>query len=731
MKFSSIPDAITDIKKGKMIILMDTHREKEADFYIPTDKITPSAITTMIRQGGGLLCVAITKKQAHQLELPLMVDTQHNDEKTGVSFTISVNAKKGITTGVSAEDRFKTIKIMANPKSKPADLVRPGHVFGLIAKDGGTIERTGHTESAVDLARLAGLNLSGVVCEILSDNHQTAKVSELTKLSKKLNLKIISIKDLVKYLKKNPLPSINETSCVVKTASSDQPTKYGLFKIIIYRSLTDNREHTVLTMGQIKKGVLTRIHSQCLTGDTFFSLRCDCGAQLNKSMKMLAKKGEGIILYLNQEGRGIGLTNKIKAYALQDQGYDTVEANEALGFPSDLRSYEVAADILKDLGAIEINLLTNNPDKKDQLSKYGINILKRISLEIKPNKTDTRYLKTKKKVGAIILKQGRIIGQGFHRKAGFPHAEIEALDSLKEDPGGAMLYVNLEPCSHFGKTPPCVDKIIQSGIKRVVCASLDPNPKVWGQGKTTLEKAGIEIVIGVLENEAKILNETFFTYHEKKRPFVAVKFAASLDGKLATKTGDSKWITNKKARLYARKLRTNYQAILVGVNTVLADNPHLGTRIKRKKDPIRIILDPRLRIPLKAQVLRDLNVIIATTTKADKFKKEQLENRGLTVLVFDSGHIPIKELLSKLWEKEIISILVEGGGETLGNFIDAKLIDKVYAFQAPILIGGQTAITIGGTGCPNIHQALQLKNLSVKKFADNLLTIGYLNEPFD
>lgn len=396
MIFSTIPETIEDLKKGKMLILLDDKREKEADLYIPADKITPIAITTMIKHGGGLICVAITQKQAHKLALPLMVATLDNEEKTGVNFTVSINAKKDITTGVSANDRYKTIKILASPDSFSSDIVKPGHVFGLIAKNGGVLERAGHTESAVDLARLANLNSAGVVCEILSEEGKISKLPDLIKLSQKLKIKIIKVAELVKYLKQNPLPPLDETPCVVKTAHSKLSTKYGLFKIIIYKSLNDNREHAILTLGQIKNPVLTRIHSQCLTGDTFSSLRCDCGDQLKKSMELISKKGSGIILYLNQEGRGIGLTNKIKAYTLQDQGYDTVEANEALGFPSDARSYEIAADILKDLGAEDINLLTNNLDKGDQLSKFGINVLKRIALEIKPNKTDHSYLKIKK-----------------------------------------------------------------------------------------------------------------------------------------------------------------------------------------------------------------------------------------------------------------------------------------------------------------------------------------------
>jgi len=283
----------------------------------------------------------------------------------------------------------------------------------------------------------------------------------------------------------------------------------------------------------------------------------------------------------------------------------------------------------------------------------------------------------------------------------------------------------LEPCSHFGKTPPCTDAIIKAGIKKVVCCTLDPNPKVNGKGKAILEKAGIRVSVGILKDNARKLNEAFFTFHEKKRPFVTIKFAASLDGKIATRSGDSKWITNQKARYYARSLRGQYQAVLVGVNTILTDNPNLGTRIKNKKDPIRIILDPRLKIPLNANVLRDQNILIVTTERMDRNKKELLEEKGFNFLVFNSGQIPIHKLLSDLREKQITSILVEGGGETLGNFIDAKTADKAYAFYAPVIIGGRKAVSIGGGGAQTIEESLHLKNLTFRKLDDDFLIIGY------
>lgn len=329
-------------------------------------------------------------------------------------------------------------------------------------------------------------------------------------------------------------------------------------------------------------------------------------------------------------------------------------------------------------------------------------------------------------VGAVIVKRGQIIAEGYHKRVGLPHAEIEALNAAKTNAKEATLYLNLEPCTHYGRTPPCVDAIIQAGIKRVVCSTLDPNLKVKGRGIAKLEQAGITVSVGVREKQSRALNETFFTFHGKGRPFVAIKFAASLDGKIATYTGDSKWITNEKARAFARNLRAEYQAVLVGINTMMHDNPQLGVRIRGKKDPIRIILDSNLQIPLNSQIFRDNNVLIATTIHAPRNKIEQVKERGISLLMFKSENVPLKELLFALKKKEIISILIEGGGKILGSCVDEKIVDKVYAFYAPILIGGEKAITVGGRGIDKIKNALRLKRISIKRFQNNFLVIGSL-----
>lgn len=329
-------------------------------------------------------------------------------------------------------------------------------------------------------------------------------------------------------------------------------------------------------------------------------------------------------------------------------------------------------------------------------------------------------------VGAVIVKNRTVIGKGYHHRVGFPHAEIEALKAAKLSVKDATLYCNLEPCVHHERTPPCTNAIIQSGIKRVVYAISDPNPKVRKKSKMLLKNAGITVAERILEGEARKLNEAFFTFHEKKRPFIAIKFAASLDGKIATRTGNSQWITNEKSRIYARNLRAAYQAICVGVNTVIKDDPHLGVREKGSRDPLRIILDPSLKIPLDAKVLRDRNVLIVTTKKAKNEKKHQLAEKEISCILFDET-ISLSNLMDELYKREVVSLLVEGGGETLGHFVDERLVDKIYIFLAPIIIGGKTAISsVQGKGAKNITSALRLKDTKQYALDGDYLIVGYV-----
>ncbi len=402
--FATIPEAVREVKRGKMLIIVDSpKRENEGDLFIAADAATPAALATMIRRGGGLICTAITEAQARRLRLPLMVPLGENAEKTAVNFTISVSARRGVTTGVSAHDRAKTARTLADSHSYASDIVRPGHVLGLVARPGGVLEREGQTEAAIDFARLAGRAPAGVLCEVVGKNGRMAKRAELFALSHELGINIVLVDDLVRYLRVHPLPQLPKSPDVVRIASSALPTKFGKFSIVAYRSIPDGREHAALVFGKPKGGALVRVHSSCLTGDALFSQRCDCGEQLEASMRAISQEGAGIIVYLNQEGRGIGLGNKIRAYVLQDKGRDTVQANHELGLPIDSRSYEAAADILKDQGVREVRLLTNNPEKVKQLCSFGIVVKERASIESTPNKTNTRYLKTKKeKMGHLL-----------------------------------------------------------------------------------------------------------------------------------------------------------------------------------------------------------------------------------------------------------------------------------------------------------------------------------------
>ena len=400
IKFDSIEDAISDIKNGKMVIVVDDeNRENEGDFIMAAEKITPEAVNFMATYGRGLICVPISSKRAKELQLELMIKT--NDALHGTAFTISVDSVDA-GTGISAQDRATTITAMINPGTHPDELLRPGHIFPLIAQDGGVLIRNGHTEAATDLSRLAGLKKAGVICEISNIDGSMARVPELIKIAKEHDLKLITIKDLVDYRIKNET-YVSETSCI------DFPNEYGDFKMHMFENSLDPKEHHMaFVKGDVNQDVndepvLVRIHSECFTGDLFGSKRCDCGDQLKISMEMIEAKGRGVLVYLKQEGRGIGLINKIKAYDLQDQGYDTISANHKLGFETDLREYGFAAQILKLLNVKKIKLLTNNPSKLLDLLKYGIEISERLSLEVEPNEVNLHYLQTKQdKMGHLI-----------------------------------------------------------------------------------------------------------------------------------------------------------------------------------------------------------------------------------------------------------------------------------------------------------------------------------------
>ena len=397
MPLAIIEEAIEEYRQGRFVVIIDDElRENEGDLTLPAEHVTPEAINFMARYGRGLICVPMTGERIDQLRIPMMAG--RNESGFGTAFTVSVEARRGVTTGISAADRAHTVRVLIDPNAKPDDIVMPGHTFPLRARDGGVLVRAGQTEATIDLCKLAGLYPAGVCCEIMRADGTMARLPHLKRFASRHKLKIITVNELIRY-------RLRREKLVERVAEATLPLPIGSFRVMAYRSVIDPDEHVALVMGDIStpEPVLVRVHSQCVTGDVFGSLRCDCGAQLEESLKRIAKEGRGVVIYMRQEGRGIGLHNKLRAYALQDNGMDTVEANQALGFPADRRDYGIGMQILVDLGVHEMRLLTNNPGKRAGLEGYGLKVVERVPIITEPNPHNVRYLETKRtKLGHLL-----------------------------------------------------------------------------------------------------------------------------------------------------------------------------------------------------------------------------------------------------------------------------------------------------------------------------------------
>jgi 3,4-dihydroxy 2-butanone 4-phosphate synthase/GTP cyclohydrolase II len=398
---ATVEEAIEECRLGRFVIIIDDEdRENEGDLTLPAQFVDADAINFMARHGRGLICVAMTGERLDDLRIPMMVG--RNDSRFGTGFTVSVEARDGVTTGISAADRARTIQVLVDPEARPDDLVMPGHMFPLRARAGGTLVRAGQTEASVDLCKMAGLHPAAVLCEVMKADGSMARLPQLKRFASRHGLKIISVNQLISY-------RMRKDRLVQRVAETVMPTRFGEFRALAYKSLIDPDEHLALVLGDIEtpEPVLVRVHSQCVTGDVFGSLRCDCGEQIEQALQRISEEGRGVLLYMRQEGRGIGLHNKMRAYALQDEGMDTVEANHALGFPADRRDYGIGMQILVDLGIREMRLLTNNPGKRAGLEGYGLKVVERIPIIVEPNSYNLRYLETKqKKLGHLLKIEG-------------------------------------------------------------------------------------------------------------------------------------------------------------------------------------------------------------------------------------------------------------------------------------------------------------------------------------
>jgi len=546
-------------------------------------------------------------------------------------------------------------------------------------------------------------------------------------------------------------------------SSATLPTDLWVCTMHVWWDSTTSQEHVCLVYGDIvEENILMRIHSSCLTWECFLSKKCDCWPQLHQAMHMMQEAWQGVIIYLFQEWRGIWLVNKIKAYALQENWLDTVQANEQLWFPADARDYSLVVWFVRLLWIKSCRLLTNNPSKIKVLTDAWIQVNERVPLEIPSNHINAWYYTTKQvkmdhmftntidldtyymwlalqeaqkckntlpnpRVGAVIVNNNEIVWRGYTQAYGWNHAEVEALHAAGDQAAWWTLYVTLEPCCYHGKTPPCTDAILNYGISKVVCAQwLDPNAHVYGHWIEILKKAHIQVKTWVLRDEALKINEDIQIYYEKKRPYILTKCAMTLDGKIATHTGDSKRITSDASRDITRHLRTSCQAILVWKNTVLHDDPHLWIRDEDYHDSLRIVLDSRLETSLDSQVYRDNNVIVVCSEEANEARVQEFENKGIHVLICGKVRVSLHDLMNHMYDKHITWILVEWGAEIQWSFFDEQLVDKIYIVQAPVIMWWKDASNaIWWTWVSSIANVTQIKHIERKFVWEDVHILWY------
>lgn len=821
-RLGTIKQALEAIRNGSFVVVMDDEgRENEGDLVMAAQFANPSLLSFLVRHTNGILCCPMSEKRAEELQFPRMV--AKNEDPNQTNFTVSADLLgEGVTTGASCDDRAKSAHAFADPARKAHHFHRPGHLFPLVAKPGGTLERGGHTEATVDLCTLAGVEQVGLICELMHPDGTMRRFDACCDFAQLYGLPIITVQQIIEYRQNEPVPVAPFLPCSpeapprmelserltlsatcdlpVQTLSLEGVREEATFQMHVFRDILTDQEHIALVYGTVAGGeeVYTRVHSECMTGNTLNSLRCDCGAQFDVALNIIAKRGSGVMLYVvGHEGRGIGLTSKIRAYRLQQQGLDTYQANKALHYPDDCRDYSVPRAVLRKLQVKSVTLLTNNPIKVSEFAEFGCNgQVSRVAVTIPPTEHSAAYLQAKSHreargfgeqstptvtlepqdatlmaralqlaergrcsappnphVGCVLTdSSGRIIGEGYHVRAGTAHAEVRALEDAAargEPTEGCTAYVTLEPCHHQGRTGPCDMALLQAGVARVVVAQVDPDKRVESEGIATLRAAGVQVVVGVLGEEAQASLRAYLHHRQTGMPYVVLKTALSIDGKIGCSDGSSQWITGPAARAQAHKLRARSQAILVGSGTALADSPQLTARVEamgslndeeqiefsesRASPLLRVVLDSRGRVTT-GPLVEDLSnpTLIFTTDAAPTATLEQWQSQGLQPLPMGSarevgsgyivleGELELRQVLAELGQRGVHQLMVEGGAQVHSSMLKEGLVNEAEIYYGAKMLGGSatpwTQLPIADT----ITEAVEMELVELQQFESDI-----------